>query len=119
MSDEKPKPFAEVVRRMRAAQRAYFKSRDRAALDESIRLEREVDAALDSAGEHQGGLFSAEPNAAAERRDAAAKALREAVRHCEDAGRLALRDRGFGEATAFTDLAELLSARADAVARGE
>lgn len=48
--------FRDLVRQMRAAQRAYFKTRDRAALDESIRLEREVDAALD-ATERTGDLF--------------------------------------------------------------
>lgn len=125
MSDEKPKPFAEVVRRMRAAQRAYFKSRDRAALDESIRLEREVDAALDGAGEHQGGLFSSEPSAAvsAERRDAAAKALRD---YADDVMKKFMPYPGYfasdfksGAEDSCRKIANYLRARAAAVERGE
>lgn len=56
--------FRDLVRQMRAAQRAYFKTRDRAALDESIRLERDVDAELARDGS-QGLLFpSAAPDPA-------------------------------------------------------
>lgn len=49
-----PSDFRELVRSMRAAQRAYFKSRDRSVLIEAQRLEREVDAAL---GGEERGLF--------------------------------------------------------------
>lgn len=48
--------FRDIVRRMRDAQRSYFKTRDRAALEDSMRLEREVDAALDES-ESTGDLF--------------------------------------------------------------
>lgn len=50
-----PSDFRELVRRMRAAQKAYFKSRDRSVLIEAQRLEREVDATLQSGQER--GLF--------------------------------------------------------------
>lgn len=36
--------FVDLVSRMRDAQRRYFRTRDRADLDESKRLEREVDS---------------------------------------------------------------------------
>jgi len=49
-----PDDFRELVRRMRAAQKRYFASRDRAVLAEAQRLEREVDAAL---AQSTGGLF--------------------------------------------------------------
>lgn len=48
--------FRDLVRRMRAAQREYFRARDRAVMEESIRLEREVDAELRPP--QQGGLFA-------------------------------------------------------------
>lgn len=40
----------DLVRRMRDAQRRYFKTRDQAVLIESKGLEREVDRALDGDG---------------------------------------------------------------------
>lgn len=39
--------FEKLVRDMRAAQKKYFKTRDRAALEESKRLERDVDKYLE------------------------------------------------------------------------
>ena len=39
--------FEQLVREMRAAQKKYFKTRDRGVLEESKRLEREVDKYLD------------------------------------------------------------------------
>lgn len=39
--------FEKLVRDMRAAQKKYFKTRDRAVLEESKRLEREVDKYLE------------------------------------------------------------------------
>ena len=41
--------FIELVRRMREAQREYFRSRSSEALTESKRLERQVDTALAAA----------------------------------------------------------------------
>jgi hypothetical protein len=38
--------FIETVKAMRAAQRTYFRFRDGISLDESKRLEKEVDAAI-------------------------------------------------------------------------
>lgn len=39
--------FEKLVRDMRAAQKKYFKTRDRGALEESKQLEREVDRYLE------------------------------------------------------------------------
>ena len=39
--------FEKLVRDMRAAQKKYFKTRDRTVLEESKRLEREVDKYLE------------------------------------------------------------------------
>ncbi len=50
--------FRDLVRRMRAAQREYFRARDRGALETARRLEIEVDTFLEDAAERQGGLFS-------------------------------------------------------------
>ena len=50
-----PAEFRDLARRMRAAQREYFRTRDRVVLDESKRLEREMDAELERDG--QGELF--------------------------------------------------------------
>ncbi|RTL21038.1 MAG: hypothetical protein EKK55_16865 [Rhodocyclaceae bacterium] len=50
-----PEDFRDLVRRMRAAQREYFRARDRAVLAEAQRLEREVDAELRPPA--QGSLF--------------------------------------------------------------
>lgn len=47
--------FVSVVRRMRAAQKRYFKTRLREAMDDALRLEHEVDQALED--EKQPGLF--------------------------------------------------------------
>jgi hypothetical protein len=49
--------FARLVASMRAAQRKYFRTRSYDDLDESKRLEREVDAALKEALEPQKKLF--------------------------------------------------------------
>lgn len=49
-----PDDFRALVRAMRKAQIAYFRTRDRVVLDESKRLEREVDACLRA---DQPGLF--------------------------------------------------------------
>lgn len=38
--------FAELVKRMREAQRTYFRTRAASVLEESKRLEREVDAVV-------------------------------------------------------------------------
>lgn len=38
--------FAALVERMRAAQKEYFKTRDKGALQESKALEKKVDAAI-------------------------------------------------------------------------
>ena len=46
--------FRALVCRMRKAQRDYFRTRDRVILDESKRLEREVDAEI---GSDQPSLF--------------------------------------------------------------
>lgn len=59
MTDEQ---ILELVQRMRAAQRQFFAARreggnDRKALDESRRLEREVDKALAARFSPQGGLL--------------------------------------------------------------
>ena len=40
-------PLAVLVRKMRAAQKAYFRTRDRVALETAQRLEHYVDRALD------------------------------------------------------------------------
>lgn len=56
---DRERGLRETVRRMRDAQRRYFKTRDRAALSEAQRLEREVDAALDDA-ERLPGMGEAE-----------------------------------------------------------
>ena len=42
------KEFFELVRRMRAAQSRYFKTRDIAALTEAKKLEAEVDAEIEA-----------------------------------------------------------------------
>lgn len=42
----KAQEFTDLVARMRAAQKAYFRTRSYSDLDESKRLEREVDNAL-------------------------------------------------------------------------
>jgi len=49
--------FVALVKAMRDAQRRYFRERSPAALEESKRLEREVDAAVKAAGDDQGRLF--------------------------------------------------------------
>lgn len=53
--------LADLVRRMRDAQRRYFRTRSGEDLDKSKALEREVDLALETAlappGEKQGQLF--------------------------------------------------------------
>lgn len=49
--------FRDLVKRMRQAQRIYFKSRDGAALDVSKTLEREADAEIKAADDTQGKLF--------------------------------------------------------------
>lgn len=49
--------FRQLVKAMRAAQKAYFKSRDRSVLQEAQRLERDVDRALEA---ETGGLFDGE-----------------------------------------------------------
>lgn len=49
--------FVDLVARMRDAQRRYFKTRSPDVLQESKRLEREVDAAVDAASGHQQRLF--------------------------------------------------------------
>ena len=41
-----PKEFIDLVCRMRSAQKQYFRTRSYADLDESKKLEREVDKAL-------------------------------------------------------------------------
>ena len=48
--------FVRLVKDMRAAQRRYFRERTPQALEESKRLEREVDAAVKAAGDDQGKL---------------------------------------------------------------
>lgn len=53
-----PEDFRDLVRRMRAAQREYFRARDRGALETARRLEIEVDTFLEDAAERQGGLFA-------------------------------------------------------------
>jgi hypothetical protein len=58
-----PTDFRELVRRMRSAQRDYFRTRDWGVLDRSRALEREVDAEL---GEKTGSLFSDRPRSLAE-----------------------------------------------------
>lgn len=52
-----PEDFRALVKAMRAAQKAYFKSRDRSVLQEAQRIEREVDRALEA---ETGGLFDFE-----------------------------------------------------------
>lgn len=49
--------FIALVDRMRNAQRRYFRTRDRADLEESKRLECEVDAECKAAADAQGKLF--------------------------------------------------------------
>lgn len=55
------KDFAELVCRMRTAQKAYFRTRSYFDLDESKKLERQVDNALREISEPQNqlSLFSA------------------------------------------------------------
>ena len=50
--------FRDLVRRMRAAQREYFRARDRGMLEAARQLEIEVDTFLENASERQGGLFA-------------------------------------------------------------
>lgn len=52
-----PADFMDLVARMRDAQRRYFKTRSRDDLEESKRLEREVDRATAAAADDQGKLF--------------------------------------------------------------
>lgn len=52
-----PDDFRALVRRMRDAQRRYFRTRDRAILEEAQRIEREVDAAIEQKAP---GLFDGE-----------------------------------------------------------
>ena len=42
------KQFADLVRRMRTAQKDYFRTRHKSYLDYSKKLEKQVDTALDS-----------------------------------------------------------------------
>lgn len=51
------KELAELVDRMRVAQRAYFRTRKPDVLEESKRLEREVDEAIKSILNTQPKLF--------------------------------------------------------------
>lgn len=53
------KDFVDLVRRMRAKQREYFKTRDSMALRESKDLERRVDDAIEAA-DAKPDLFSQE-----------------------------------------------------------
>lgn len=55
------KDFAELVCKMRTAQKAYFRTRSYSDLDESKKLERQVDNALREISEpkNQLSLFSA------------------------------------------------------------
>lgn len=48
-----PAEFRALVKRMREAQKDYFRLRGRNAMDEAIRLEREVDAELASDGQRE------------------------------------------------------------------
>lgn len=48
-----PSEFRDLAKRMREAQREYFRTRDRVVLDESKRLEREVDAELAADGQRE------------------------------------------------------------------
>ena len=50
--------FVDLVERMRDAQKAWFRTRDYEKLDESKRLEREVDAAVKAAKDPQPKLFA-------------------------------------------------------------
>ena len=53
--------FLDLVERMRAVQKEYFKTRDKNVLQESKRLEKEVDEALEKMGnakEHYQYLLS-------------------------------------------------------------
>lgn len=50
--------FRRLVKRMRDAQKAYFRRRSSGLLDEAMRLEREVDRELECSG--QGSLFTDE-----------------------------------------------------------
>lgn len=52
-----PADFVDLVARMRDAQRRYFRTRARGDLEESKRLEREVDGAIAAAADDQGKLF--------------------------------------------------------------
>lgn len=49
--------FAELVGDLRHAQKEYFRTRAAAALEESKRLEKRVDAALSAIAERQPKLF--------------------------------------------------------------
>ena len=49
--------LVDLVKRTREAQRAYFQSRDSAALTEARRLERELDKAIDELTTDQPSLF--------------------------------------------------------------
>jgi hypothetical protein len=49
--------FIAKVREMRAMQKQYFKTRDRAALESSKQFEREVDGMLAKMADPQGGLL--------------------------------------------------------------
>lgn len=49
--------FLSLVKRMRESQKMYFKTRDRAVLDESKRLEKEVDRRIGEAMYGQPKLF--------------------------------------------------------------
>ncbi len=49
--------FVEKVSQMRNAQRSYFRTRSHELLEQSKRLEREVDKAIDAFYNPQGDLF--------------------------------------------------------------
>lgn len=51
--DAREKQFRDLVRRCRAAQKAYFKSRSSDDLETSKRLEREIDRELESDGQRE------------------------------------------------------------------
>jgi hypothetical protein len=51
------KEFIELVRQMRTAQKEYFKTRTKDALNRSKELERKVDAELQSINDTQQTLF--------------------------------------------------------------
>lgn len=56
-TSEQATALVEAVARMRAAQRAYFRHKNSAALAESKRLEREVDRLLEELSNKQGQMF--------------------------------------------------------------